>query len=224
MFLSTGAVDLSRRTMPSASEPTRETPMSNNRSVEFFDRQFERQVHQTEGGLNLFEQAALPLLRGHVLDFGCGMGNLALAAARAGCSVLALDASDVAISHLIQMASADGLPVEAQVADLGQYDVTGHFDSIVSIGLLMFLDCVTAQRALTDLQVHLVPGGTMVVNVLVEGTTYMDMFDPDMHCLFPRDFLQTQFAGWQVISSEHQDFAAPGDTVKSFATIVARKP
>jgi tellurite methyltransferase len=50
------------------------------------------------------------------------------------------------------------------------------------------------------------------------------MFDPNKHCLFPRDFLQTQFAGWQVIASEHQDFAAPGDTVKSFATIVARKP
>ena len=90
-----------------------------------------------------------------------------MAAARAGCSVLALDASDVAISHLRQLAIAEGLPVEAQVADLSQYDVTGHFDSIVSIGLLMFLDCVTAQRALADLQVHLVPGGTMVVNVLV---------------------------------------------------------
>ena len=86
-----------------------------------------------------------------------------MAAARAGCSVLALDASDVAISHLRQLAIAEGLPVEAQVADLSQYDVTGHFDSIVSIGLLMFLDCVTAQRALADLQVHLVPGGTMVV-------------------------------------------------------------
>ena len=27
-------------------------------------------------------------------------------------------------------------------------------------------------------QIHLVPGGTMVVNVLMDGTTYMDMFDP----------------------------------------------
>lgn len=198
--------------------------MSNNRSVELFDRQFDQQVHQTEGELNPFEQAALPHLRGRVLDFGCGMGNLAMAAARDGCSVLALDASEVAISHLSQLAIAEGLPVEAQVADLSQYDVTEHFDSIVSIGLLMFLDCAAAQRALADLQLHLVPGGTMVVNVLVEGTTYMDMFDPDMHCLFHRDFLQSRFAGWQVIASADQDFAAPGDTVKVFSTIVARKP
>ena len=198
--------------------------MSSNRSVDFFDRQFERQIHQAEAALNPFEQAALPHLRGRVLDFGCGMGNLALAAARAGCTVLALDASEVAISHLQQAAAAEGLAVQAQVADLARHRVSGEFDAIVSIGLLMFLDCASAHRALDDLQAHLVPGGTLLVNVLVEGTTYMDMFDPQQHCLFPKDFLQTRLAGWEVIASGHQDFAAPGNTVKSFATIVARKP
>lgn len=210
--------------MSCASESNTETPMNNNRSVEFFDRQFEQQIHQTEGALNPFEQAALPHLRGRVLDFGCGMGNLALAAARAGCPVLALDASEVAIAHLQQVAAAEGLPMQAQVADLSRYRVSGEFDTIVSIGLLMFLDCATAQRALDDLQAHLVSGGALVVNVLVEGTTYMDMFDPDAHCLFARDFLQARLAGWQVIESGYQDFAAPGNTVKSFATIVASKP
>lgn len=198
--------------------------MSSNRSVDFFDRQFERQIHQAESALNPFEQAALPHLRGRVLDFGCGMGNLALAAARAGCTVLALDASEVAIAHLQQAAAAEGLAVQAQVADLARHRVSGEFDAIVSIGLLMFLDCASAHRALDDLQAHLVPGGTLLVNVLVEGTTYMDMFDPQQHCLFPKDFLQTRLAGWEVIASGHQDFAAPGNTVKSFATIVARKP
>lgn len=198
--------------------------MSSSRSVDFFDRQFERQIHQAEVALNPFEQAALPHLRGRVLDFGCGMGNLALAAARAGCSVLALDASEVAIAHLRGVATAEGLQVQAEVADLAAYRVAGEFDTIVSIGLLMFLDCASAHRALDDLQAHLVPGGTLLVNVLIEGTTYMDMFDPVQHCLFPRDFLQTGLAGWEVLESSHQDFAAPGNTVKSFATIVARKP
>jgi tellurite methyltransferase len=198
--------------------------MSNNRSVDFFDRQFEQQIHQAEAALNPFEQAALPHLRGRVLDFGCGMGNLALAAARQGCSVLALDASEVAIAHLQQVGTAEGLAVQAQVADLARYRVAGEFEAIVSIGLLMFLDCASAHRALDDLQAHLVPGGTLVMNVLVEGTTYMDMFDPETHCLFPRDFLETRLAGWEVIASSHQDFAAPGNTVKSFATTVARKP
>lgn len=198
--------------------------MNSNRSVDFFDRQFERQIHQAEAALNPFEQAALPHLRGRVLDFGCGMGNLALAAARAGCSVIALDASEVAIAHLQQVAAAEGLQVRAHVADLARHRLSGEFDTIVSIGLLMFLDCASAHRALDDLQAHLVPGGTLLVNVLVEGTTYMDMFDPDAHCLFPRDFLLTRLAGWEVIEATHQAFAAPGNTLKSFATIVARKP
>ncbi len=198
--------------------------MSSNRSVDFFDRQFKRQIHQAEAALNPFEQAALPHLRGRVLDFGCGMGNLALTAARAGCTVLALDASAVAIAHLQKAADAEGLTVQAQIADLARHRVSGEFDTIVSIGLLMFLDCASAHRALDDLKAHLVPGGTLLLNVLVEGTTYLDMFDPTAHCLFPRDFLQTCLAGWEVIASTHQDFAAPGNTVKSFASIVARKP
>src|SRR5512137_461066 len=91
-------------------------PMNGKRSVEFFDRQFERQVREGDFALNPFEQAALPQLRGRVLDFGCGLGNLALAAARAGCSVLALDASEVAIAHLSQVAAAERLDIDARVA------------------------------------------------------------------------------------------------------------
>ena len=198
--------------------------MSSSRSVEFFDRQFERQVRAPDFALNPFERAALPHLHGRVLDFGCGLGNLALAAARAGCSVLALDASEVAIAHLRQLAAAEPLELDARVADLRHYTLGEDFDAIVSIGLLMFFDCDTAARSLSALQAHVRPGGALVVNVLVEGTTFMDMFDRDAHCLFARDALPRRFAAWDVISCVHQDFAAPGDTVKAFSTLVARKP
>ena len=193
-------------------------------SIAFFDRQFERQVKQPDIGLNPFEQAALPHLRGRVLDFGCGMGQLALAAARAGCSVLALDASEVAIDHLRRTAETEQLPVSAAVADLRTHRLTEGFDTIVSIGLLMFFDCATAKAALAELEAHVRPGGTMIVNVLVEGTTYMDMFDPKGHCLFARDALSRQFAKWEIVSSTHSDFAAPGGLNKAFATVIARKP
>ena len=49
MFLGPGAVDPASRTPPDAPNTTSETPMINNRSVEFFDRQFEQQIYQTEG-------------------------------------------------------------------------------------------------------------------------------------------------------------------------------
>ena len=53
------------------------------RSVEFFDTQFQKQVAASDYALNPFERAILPYLRGEVLDLGCGLGNLSLAAAQA---------------------------------------------------------------------------------------------------------------------------------------------
>ena len=192
--------------------------------IEFFDRQFKRQVHDKNAALNPFEQAALPHLHGRLLDFGCGMGQLSIAAARAGCSVLALDASEVAIEHLRTIAIEENLKIDARKADLRDYTLDEDFDSIASIGLLMFFDCDTAQRSLAALKTHLRPGGTMVVNVLVQGTTYMEMFDQNSYCLFAREALSSGFAGWEILSSELSDFAAPGGLNKSFSTVVARKP
>jgi tellurite methyltransferase len=198
--------------------------VGSDRSIEFFDRQFERQVQQPDIGLNPFEQAALPHLHGTVLDYGCGMGQLALAAARAGRPVIALDASEVAIDHLRRIVEVERLPVEADVADLRIHRLDQDFDTIVSIGLLMFFDCATAEAALAELEAHLRPGGTLIVNVLVEGTTYMDMFDPLGHCLFERDALTRRLAKWDIASSTLSDFAAPGGLNKAFATVIARKP
>ncbi|HSB99412.1 MAG TPA: class I SAM-dependent methyltransferase [Burkholderiaceae bacterium] len=198
--------------------------MSADWGIEFFDRQFRRQVGDKTLGLNPFEQAALPHLRGHVLDYGCGLGQLAIAAARAGCSVVALDASETAVEHLRQAAAAQNLKIDVRRADLRHHTLHEDFDSIVSIGLLMFFDCATAQRALADLKNHLRPGGTMVINVLVEGTTYMDMFDEASFCLFARDALPASFADWELMSSQLSDFPAPGGLNKSFCTVVARKP
>lgn len=198
--------------------------VSGDRSIEFFDRQFAKQIHQPDLGLNPFEHSALAHLRGKVLDYGCGMGQLSLAAARAGCSVVALDASEVAVKHLQHLAEIERLPINASVADLRTHRLNEDFDTIVSIGLLMFFDCSSAEAALSELEAHLRPGGTLVVNVLVEGTTYMDMFDPQAHCLFDRQALSRRYAAWEILASTHSDFAAPGGLNKAFATIIARSP
>ena len=198
--------------------------MNPNSSVAFFDRQFQQQVRDRDFKLNPFELAALPHLQGRVLDFGCGLGNLAIAAAQRGCSVLALDASHAAISHLRQRAAAESLPVEAIEADLRHHRIGEDFDCVVSIGLLMFFDCATAFENLSMLQARVRPGGIAVVNVLVEGTSYLDMFQSGHYCLFARNELEGRFAGWTIIHSEFRDFDAPGQTIKSFATVIARKP
>lgn len=198
--------------------------MNADHSIAFFDRQFRQQVEAQDFQLNPFELATLPHLHGHVLDFGCGLGNLALAAAGRGCSVLALDASPAAISHLRQRAATDALPVEAIVADLRDYRIEEKFDCVVSIGLLAFFDCAAASRQLSMLQEQVRPGGIAAINTLIAGTTWLDIFGSGSRCLMPRDELPGRFAGWEIIQSEFRDFEAPGKTVKSFVTLIARKP
>lgn len=198
--------------------------MSADHSVAFFDRQFERQLREGERELNPFERAALPHLRGRVLDFGCGLGNLALAAARAGHTVLAFDASAPAIDALQALAEREGLPLRARVADLRRETPGERFDTVVAIGLLMFFDCPTARRVLGELQCCVEPGGVAIVNLLVEGTTYLEMFDPAEHCLFARGELASRFAGWELLDHEHSTYPAPDGQVKAFDTVIARRP
>ena len=195
-----------------------------NHSVDFFDRQFRQQIGGRDFKLNSFEQGALLHLKGRVLDFGCGLGNLAMAAAECGCSVLALDASPTAIEHLRQRAADADLPVEAIKADLRNYRIDGDFDCIVSIGLLMFFDCAAAERVLAMLQEQVRPGGIAVINTLIEGTTYSEIFQPGSRCLLARDELRQRFSDWEILHIEYRDFEAPGQTIKSFVTIIARKP
>ena len=198
--------------------------MKPNRSIQFFDQQFQQQARAGDCALNPFELAALSHVSGRVLDYGCGMGNLAFAAAKRGCSVLALDASTAAIEHIQKRAAAESLPVLGQVADLRGYEIGEDFDTVVSIGLLMFFDCPTAFQALSNLQARVREGGVAVVNVLVEGTTYLDMFEAGSHCLFSRAEMEARFAGWNILHSEFSDFEAPGGKNKTFATVIARKP
>ncbi len=193
-----------------------------NRSIEFFDTQFRRQAASGEYALNPFEQAVLPFLSGGVLDLGCGLGNLSMAAAAGGCTVVALDGSPAAVEDLARRAAASGLPVEARHAGLRGYRPAQSFDSVVAIGLAMFFACPDARGLVANIRAAVRPGGIAAVNVLIEGTTFLGMFTPGDYCLFGEHELEQAFAGWRIEYLKFDDFPAPGDTTKRFCTLVAR--
>lgn len=197
--------------------------MAIKHSVAFFDTQFQKQVSERNFALNPFEQAALAHLSGTVLDLGCGLGNLSVEAARRGASVVAVDASPTAIAHIQQVAAEEKLALQGIQADLSNYRIDRQFDSIVAIGLLMFFGKERALQLLAEIQQHVKPGGRAVINVLIEGTTYMGMFQPGHYYLFGRDELERRFAGWKVLEQIHQTFPAPENTEKVFATLIAQK-
>lgn len=153
---------------------------------------------------------------------GCGLGNLTIEAARRGFPVMALDGSASAIARIRRVASAEGLPVQAEEVDLASYRIADTFDTVVAIGLLMFFPKSRALEMLEDIKNHVSPGGNAIVNVLIEGTTYLDMFEPGHYCLFGRGELQERLVGWELLQSRYDDFKAPGPSVKAFTTVIAR--
>lgn len=196
-----------------------------NHAIEYFSRQFGRQVRAAQYDLNAFEERALNYLEGDVLDLGCGLGNLALAAAAHGHRVTAYDACDVAIADLRRRAAARSLPVSAFRADLSNWRTSRTYHSVVSIGMLMFLDCATAWRLIDQIERAVRPGGLCFLNLCIRGTTFMTMFDAKAHCLFEPEALIGRFAGWQVLEHRIDDFESiePG-RIKRSATLVARRP
>jgi len=199
-------------------------PPVKNRAVEFFDSQFQRQVTAGEYALNPFERAILPFVFGDVLDLGCGLGNLAIAAAMQGSRVTTLDASPTAVADLARRAAEQRLPITAREADLRHFAMEGQFDSVIAIGLFMFFAKDDARKGLARVKELTKPGGIAAVNVLLEGTTYLDMFEPGEYYLFSENELPEFFSGWTQEYLKFESFPAPKETVKRFCTLVARRP
>ena len=195
-----------------------------NKAVKFFETQFQRQVREQDYTVNPFETLALDYLSGEILDLGCGLGNLSLEAGRRGHRVVAVDASPTAVARINKDAQREGLPVRAIQTDIESWTIDESYDTIVAIGLLMFFRRETVLKLLTAIQDHVKPGGRAIVNVLIEGTTYLGMFDPDHYCLFQLNELEERFEGWTIMETRIQTFPAPEDTRKKFSTVVVEKP
>ena len=102
-----------------------------------------------------------------------------------------------------------------------------HHRAVRYQSLLTLFSPRSKEKALTllsQIQDHVAEGGTAIINVLTEDTSFMGMFQPGHFYLFGRDELRERFAGWKILHDAHDDFAAPEGAKKAFATLVAQKP
>jgi SAM-dependent methyltransferase len=101
------------------------------------------------------------LLRGRLLDAGCGTGENALLAAERGADAMGVDISPLAIKRARGKATARGVAARFEVADtlsLGQLGLA--FDTVIDSGMFHVFDDAERARYVASLASVLRPGGT----------------------------------------------------------------
>lgn len=118
--------------------------MSVQQAVAFWDNQFSQAgiavpqhlPNYLDRGLAFFG----PVAGRKILDIGCGLGDNAIALARLGAVVTAIDTSSVAIAKINAYARAEGLAIEGVVCDAMELAALGPFDIVIGAMILHHLE------------------------------------------------------------------------------------
>lgn len=99
----------------------------------------------------------------HVLDLMCGYGRHALALAKRGCRVHAIDSSVAYIQEL--RGNAQHLPIEAQVGDVATVDFQKGYSAAICMGnSFSFLSGQSLLQLFASVHRALAPGGMLIIN------------------------------------------------------------
>ena len=93
------------------------------------------------------------------LFVGVGRGEDALAAARAGALVTAVDISEKMLARLGRVAQAEGLALDLVVANVAEFEPVGQWDHVVAHYFLNCFDTDEAERFAARLVTLVAPGG-----------------------------------------------------------------
>ncbi len=100
-----------------------------------------------------------------VLDLMCGYGRHAIALAKKGIAVMAIDNLDDYITEINKTAKDEGIPLEGIKADILEYKIDEKYDLALCMGnCLNFFNAEDVHRLLANIHAHVNKGGHLLIN------------------------------------------------------------
>ena len=168
---------------------------------------------------------------GSVLDLGAGQGRNSIFLAERGFVVTAIDASEVGVQKLRDVAHAKSLPITAAVQDMREYPFSESFDVIIAQLVLSYVGSAEGVAMINTMQSHTHPGGFNIITVVTRDSDQF-RYRPSAEQYFYPDAgeLKTFYAGWEVLEYTHRKQPARkklpdgSHMINTIEEMIARKP
>ena len=175
---------------------------------ETWDARYAVPEYQFGEAPNAFLRRTAPRIRprGSVLCVADGEGRNSVWLAEQGFAVTAFDFAPNAVEKARALAARRGVSVDHRLSDLERWDFeTGRYDALVAI-FIQFLPPETRDAAFDRMQAAVVPGGVFVLEgYRPEQVDYRTGGPPRRDHMYTREWIETRFAGWEILSLDLYD-------------------
>lgn len=114
----------------------------------------------------------------HILDVGCGTGNMAIKLAEMGVQVTGIDASEEMLKIAREKAEKRGLSISFFQKDITEAGWKDHFDGVCSNTAFEFIEC--KEKAVEKMLEVVKPGGRVAVGTINRDSDWYDFYEEEL--------------------------------------------
>lgn len=145
----------------------------------YFEKFFSRKNFKFSKSFDkeILHEISLLKKEGDILDLGCGEGGLAIALAKRGYRVTAMDISKTAIGNINSSSKKNNLKIRGIIGDLDNHFPSNKFDLIVFTGVSHFIK--KPRDTIKTIRKNTKAGGVNILDVLINRDLTLEKLKKD---------------------------------------------